>query len=437
MFFSFRSAPHRRRVAIFTPLLLALAVGGPALAGGPGLTLAEAQKRALDRSLQLRSQDAAVSASQEMAVAARALPDPVLKAGIDNVPVGGPDKFSLGKDFMTMRRVGIEQELTRSAKRALRAERYERQADRARAEQALAATAIERDTALAWLDLYYFEQMRDVVAGQVKQAEAQVLAAEAAFGGGRASRADVLAARSALAAARDRASIIERQWLNARTMLARWTGDEGGLAPAGAPDIARIRHDPDALADRLEHHPEVAVLNRAEEVARTEARLADAESRPDWRVEFAYQQRRDFPDMVSVGVSVPLQWDRKNRQDREIAARLALAEQAHDERDEALRMHGAQTRNLVGEWRTGLERLERYRTELLPLAGERVDAVLAAYRGGKAALADVLAARSGELDVRLQALQLEADTARLWARLNFLFPSQAASLANQPNKEQR
>ncbi len=38
-------------------------------------------------------------------------------------------------------------------------------------------------------------------------------------------------------------------------------------------------------------------------------------------------------------------------------------------------------------------------------------------------LAEVLAARRSELDVRLSGLQLEADTARLWAELNFLFPT--------------
>jgi hypothetical protein len=34
----------------------------------------------------------------------------------------------------------------------------------------------------------------------------------------------------------------------------------------------------------------------------------------------------------------------------------------------------------------------------------------------------VLQARRGEIDARLQALQLEAETARLWAQLNFLVP---------------
>jgi hypothetical protein len=35
-------------------------------------------------------------------------------------------------------------------------------------------------------------------------------------------------------------------------------------------------------------------------------------------------------------------------------------------------------------------------------------------------LSDVLVARRNEIDIRLQALQLEAETARLWAQLNYL-----------------
>ncbi|GAB3458107.1 TolC family protein [Massilia terrae] len=421
MLFHFDLAVLRRRV---TPALLSLALAASGPAAATSLSLPEAQKRALDRSLQLRAQDAAVTASRELAVAARQLPDPMLKAGIDNLPLSGAERYSLGRDSMTMRRIGIEQELTRGATRDLRAERYERQADKTRAEQAAAAAAIERDTALAWLDLYYAGQMAQLVAEQAGQADAQAEAAQAGFRGGRDSQADLLAARSAAVLVRDRAATIERQRLNAATMLARWVGDLPDPSPAGVPDITRLRHNPETLPSQLDHHPEVAVMTRAEELARTEARLADAESRPDWRVELAYQQRGpDYPNMVSFGVAVPLQWDRKHRQDRQVAAQLALADQARDERDEALRAHSAETRAEIGEWRTGLERLARYREELLPLARERAEAQLAAFRGGKAALTDVIAARATELDTRLQALQLEAETARLWARLNFLLPT--------------
>lgn len=80
------------------------------------------------------------------------MPDPVLKLGIDNLPVSGPDRLSITADFMTMRRAGIMQELTRSDKRQLRAARFEREAEKTLAEKAFASASIERDTALAWLD---------------------------------------------------------------------------------------------------------------------------------------------------------------------------------------------------------------------------------------------------------------------------------------------
>src|SRR5712671_7747125 len=99
------------------------------------LTLEEAQRRAVDRSRQLVAQDSAVRASREMAVAAGQLPDPVLKAGVDNLPVNGEDRFSFTRDFMTMRRIGVMQELTRGEKRELRAQRFEREAEKSLAEK--------------------------------------------------------------------------------------------------------------------------------------------------------------------------------------------------------------------------------------------------------------------------------------------------------------
>lgn len=77
------------------------------------LSLQEAQRRAVDRSRQLAAQDSAVRSSREMAVAAGQPLDPVLKAGIDNPPINGADQFSLTRDFMTMRRIGVMQEFTR------------------------------------------------------------------------------------------------------------------------------------------------------------------------------------------------------------------------------------------------------------------------------------------------------------------------------------
>ena len=136
-----------------------------------------------------------------------------------------------------------------------------------------------------------------------------------------------------------------------------------------------------------------------------------------------YSQRGPaYSNMISVNVSIPLQWDQKNRQDREVAAKLAMLDQARAEREDMLRAHTAEVRAMIAEWENDRERSARYAREVLPLATERSQATLGAYRGAKASIADVLLARRNEIEVRMQALQLEMDTARLWAQLNFLFP---------------
>jgi len=91
---------------------------------------------------------------------------------------------------------------------------------------------------------------------------------------------------------------------------------------------------------------------------------------------------------------------------------------------------------MIIAWQSGRERTARYTRESLPLASERSQAVLAAYRGGKATLADVLAARRSEVELRLQALEVELETARLWAQLNFLFPEGGAAQHSAANNRQ-
>jgi outer membrane protein TolC len=390
------------------------------------LTLEEAQRRAVDRSRQLVAQDSAVRSSREMAVAAGQLPDPVLKAGIDNLPVTGPDQFSTTRDFMTMRRIGVMQELTRGEKRDLRAQRFEREAEKGVAEKAMATASIERGTALAWLERYYAEAMLKVGAEQMEQVKGEIAAAEAVYRGGRGSQADVIGAHSTLAALEDKASEFRRRVLVGKTNLARWIG-EGADAPLAAPPaMDAVRLDEGTLDQDLLHHPEIAVLAKQEEIAVAEAKIAQASSTPDWTVEVAYQQRGPlFSNMVSVGVSVPLPWDRANRQDREVASKLAMADQARAQREEMLRAHAAELRGMLAEWRNGRERLVRYKNDLLPLAAERSKAALAGYQGGKTGITDLLLARRNETDMQMQAVQLEMDTARVWAQLNFLIPANA------------
>ena len=102
-----------RTLALSAALLPALALASAVRADQPPLSLAETQRLAILRSKQLEASDLAVSASKDLAVAAAERPDPVARVGLENLPIDGAERLSVQRDFMTMRSVGIVQELTR------------------------------------------------------------------------------------------------------------------------------------------------------------------------------------------------------------------------------------------------------------------------------------------------------------------------------------
>ena len=158
-------------------------------------------------------------------------------------------------------------------------------------------------------------------------------------------------------------------------------------------------------------------------MAQAEVEVARADRKADVSVELMYSQRGPaFSNMASINFSVPLQWNRENLQDREVAARLALLEQRRAEREEATRMRAAEALSMWQEWQSNQDRLARYDATLVPLAGERTRASIAAYRGASGSLSAVLESRRNEIDARLERLRLEMDTARLWAWLTYLIP---------------
>ena len=418
-FFRLHSGRSRRAAALLGLLFAA----SSASAADGALGFADALRLAQGESRQLAAQDAAVVAAREMSVSAGQLPDPVLRLGIDNLPVDGADRFSTTADFMTMRRIGVMQEIPREEKRRLRSERGEREAEREAANRLALLANVQRDTALAWLDCYYAERMRAVLETLMQDTRASIEAAQAAYRGGRGTQGDVLGARAALVMLEDRGSMLDRQILAAKIALARWVGRDSDRALGDPPDIRSLRFDADRVAGELRHHPQIDALAKQVSLAETEARLARAAKKPDWSVELAYQQRGPaFSNMVSIGVSIPLQIAQGSRQDRDEAAKLALAEQARAQYEDALRTHTAEVDAMVADWRTGLERLKRIEGELVPLSEQRTQAALAAYRGNAGSLGAVLEARRNERDTRMQALQVAAETARAWAQLSFLVP---------------
>ncbi len=397
------------------------------------LTLDAAMALAQQRSQQLVAQDAAALAAREMAVAAGERPDPVLKLALTNVPVTGAQRYSLGADFMTMRSIGVMQELTRADKRQARSGRFERQAERAVAARAQALAELRRDTTLAWLDRHFLERRLALQLTLRTETALQVEAADATFRAGRGSQADLFAARSAVAWIDDNLAETRRDIATAQTRLVRWIGPQAAEQPLAAAPEATLPSDVsgDELARRVRLHPRVSLAVRAQDAAQSEVEVARSELRADWTLELMFSQRGSgFSNMASVNLSVPLQWDQDRRQTREIAARMALTEQLRGEREEIEREQLAQARSTLQAWQHNQQRLQHVDQQLLPLADERSRAALVTYRGGSGTLDAVLLARRAEIDTALQRLMLEQENARLWAQFSYLISRPADALAD-------
>jgi outer membrane protein TolC len=416
-----RVGDTRRRRHTALALIAALVVAPSALAAD-SLSFAEAVRLAVARAPQLSAQQAMAEAAREMAGPAGELPDPKLKLGLENVPTSGPDAWSLTRDFMTMQRVGLMQEFPREEKRRLRSQRAENDAQRNAAVGEAARVAVERDAATAWLARRFAADTQRVIAEQIAEAELGVASIAAAYRAGRAPQADLIAAQSMLVDLRNRATDATAQARRASIALARFIGAEAERPPGEAPDMSRLPFDVAALPDP-ELQPDVRLAQAQETIARTDAELARAAKTPDWSAELSYAFRGSaYSNMISLMVSIDLPWSPGSRQDRELAAKLRELDAARAMREDVKRMRGAETESMLAEWESAREQATRTRSEMLPLAAQRREAALAAYRSGTGTLGSVLDARRGELDVRLALIQQEQAAAKAWAWLQFVLP---------------
>ena len=405
----------------------ALLVGAAPL-GAQTLSLDDALRAGEAQAPRLAAQRFAVTAAGQQVGRAGELPDPRLKLGLENLPVTGPGRYRYDNDFMTQRSIGIAQEFPNTAKRIARNKRATRQLYVEEAGLVAQRAQAHRDIAAAWLDVYCAERARSVLRRLADQYKLQSDAAASALARGRQTAAEGYALRIAFEQANDRILEQDRVVEKARIALSAWIGGEAQKPLAAPPDLTRFEHPIDHLVMLLPVHPALRIYDERESLARAELELARSTRERDWSLEVGYSQRRPaFDNMISVMVAIDLPIAKEQRQERDVASKLAELEQARAMRQDALRMHEAEVRSLLADWSTAGRRIERFDTVLLPLARERAEAALAAYRGARAELGGVLEAERSRTAIELARLQAQAERARAWAALNFLYVDGSAS----------
>lgn len=400
-------------------LLAAAALLSTLPAAHAGLTLADTVRLAREQAPALLAQQHALDGAQSAQRAAGTLPDPKLAVGVENYPIGGPDRYSLTRDFMTMQRIALMQDVPNRAKRAARESVAQARIDRERAMLTAGQLAVQRDATLAWLAVHYAERRLAQLADLERENRLLQDTLDARIAGGRAMPAERTMARQEALALADRRDDGQRDVDKARASLRRWVGERADEALEGDATLPAVS-PPQVRAD-IHRHAEIAPYAAMQAMAQAEAREVDAEQRGDWGWEVAYSKRgSQYGDMVSFQFTFELPWQRGERQQPQLAAKQKEAQRVEAERVETMRRHREEIEMQLAE----LAALDRQHTRLagsgLALATERVDLALASYQAGRGDLAAVLAARSQAVDIRLKLIELDAQRAALRVRLTTL-----------------
>ncbi len=399
-----------------------------ALAVDPPLSLAEAARIAAQRSPQLESQRALVSAAEAASISAGELPDPKAVIGIENLPTNGPDRWSVSRDFMTQRTIGFMQDVPGAGKRALRTQRAEDESAREAALLTVQQLTVQRDAALAWVSRWYAEAALRLAEQLLGEARLSAETTAAAYRGGRGTQADVLAARAAAIELENRRIDAAAQVRRATITLARYVGDSADRTLGGIPAMDTLPHTRVHLTADVETHPELRLLAQQEAIAATDVELARVAKHPDWNIGVSYGIRGSaYSNMVTVLVSIDIPLFPDRRQDAQQLAKLKQLDSVRAQREEMRRQHVAEIAAIVAEWESSRAQAIRIANELVPIAAQRVDAALAAYRGGNGSLMTVLEARRGTIEAQVAQLEQEKAAAKSWVQLQFVLPSEEQS----------
>lgn len=399
--------------------ILACAFAGTAVA--EPLTLAAAERLALERDVGGASLAAEADMLREQAVAARQLPDPEARLGAVNVPT---DSFSLQDEDMTMLEVGVMQRFP--AGRDAMGRRYDALASAQDAKAAARQREVRKSLRVAWYEAAVVRRTQALVDEQRRWLAQMTAAGDAMYASGESGQAEILGARLEATMLDERTLMLHEDERMRRAALARWLGENAELQlelprpPAPAP-LAE-------LEQRLAAHPTHAETEAQMHAANAEVDAARAMFRPGFAVEVGYGFRsgRDMimgeprPDMLTAMVTVELPIFTRDRQRRTLAAARAGVRAADLMREDHLRMLQMNLR----EWHARATRatgvLELLETRVLPTARAAADAALAAYRAGDGEFDAVANAARARLDAETRHVRALADLAIATAEIEAL-----------------
>ena len=418
-----RSATSRRAAVACSVAILWQAAAAAAGAPVPVEPLLE---EALRNNPEIAAARAERDAAEQRIAPAAALEDPMLEAGVVNVPL----PFSLNREDMTMKMLGLSQKLPYPGKRDLRH-------DVAAADASSVAHAVDetinrvaRDVRVAYEELRLTLTSERLVAANLDTVKQLATIAEARYAVGQAVQIDALQAQIQVVRMQQELLRLRQEEATRRSELQRLLGRRDADALPIEPTRAALLDLPAAPEElqkvAQEQRPQLKSLAALIEKSDRALELARREYYPDFEVRFGYGQRDRTPDgmprddMVTLTVAVNLPLWRKSRLEPRVAEATAMRRQAASLADgQRLETRAALQRELAAE-RQQRESAALYRLTLMPQAEAAFDSALAAYRVGRVDFLTLLESRMRIYETALGEAEAVAGHNKAVAEIDFL-----------------
>jgi outer membrane protein TolC len=279
---------------------------------------------------------------------------------------------------MTMLTVGLMREQVRRSKREAEAARLTAEALVSRRQGSERERQIRRDVMIAWINAVEAHEKELLLRRLADDLHTGHLVMQEGVKTGQTTPATVLRMDSEIALTKGELAEAHADEDHARAEFGRWIGT--AAAAWALPESLPLIEAPKALPAGMlpvSTHPSLQVAQAQEQAASRQVEVARQDLKPDisWSVMLGIRPK--YGEMIGGQVSLPLEVNRRNKQDREIAAAELRADAA------ALRAEDTR-RDLIQQYETARADYEGADTELTRINREAVPALESAFKTAEA-----------------------------------------------------
>ena len=381
---------------------------------------------ALENNPEIRAAEDEREAAQQRIAPAEALDDPQVEVGVLYMPIAASPFRS---EDMTMKMIGLSQNLPFPGKRGLRKDVASKDAEAIDQGYRETINRVIRDLKLAYFDLGLTLERTKLVKKNKSILEGFLHLAEYHYKVGLGSQVDALKAQTQVSRMQDELLILARERPVIEAELIRTLGrntNGATLIPASLHiheellNLASLRET--ALAQRPQLLALQSLVARSDKVLD----LAHKDYYPDFTPRLMYGQRESRQDgigradEVSFTVTINLPVWRKNKLEPRVAEALSLRNQAINQHQVQRNEITANLRQQAATTEQSLMSARLYQTNILPQARLTVESAMAAYQVNRVDFLTLLDSQMTVFNYEINLVTALANYNKALAEIDFL-----------------